>query len=499
MLRIRRYIYIFAILNTFVICAFAQQKGHVDYELTSEAVVSSGDYTPYMLTVNRHDVLSSRANTGYLSAGIMGSYQFNDLWNISGGLKGIASVHSNHKVYLQELYLHATYRKMYLEIGAREKSSPVLNDLLTSGDFICSGNAKPIPTIHVATEGFVTLPFFHDWLQVYADFGYGRLLDDDWLEGRFTDYHKTHYGSFYTSDVVFHHKELFFKTNPTKLFYGTIGMHHSVMFGGIKTSYESGQLQVSDAKATFKDLFRVLFPRSNGNKSKRGDGFVYGNYVGAWYLDFGYNHSDINSFRFYLEKPFEDGSGIAFRNGLDGIWGGEYNSHRSYSILKGLVVEYIQTTNQSGPIHWAPADFDSSISNKVPSEATGADNYYNNFFYNGYSHYGKSIGSALLKEPYYNEDKFLNYTDNRIHAWHLGVNGDISKEFGYLAKVSYREGYGTYFVPLRTRNHSFDSLFQIQWNRGNWHCSTGIAITQGNIYGNTYGFDVKITYHGKIL
>lgn len=483
------------------LCWSQESRSNVEYNLAMEGALSSGEYTPYMLTANRFDVLSPRANTGYLSANIKGNFEFYDHWNLEGGLTAIASVHSNHRAYLQELYLKTSYRKIYLEVGARQKSSPVINQLLSSGDFIYSGNAKPIPSFHAATLGFVTLPFTHDWIEAYADFGYGRLFDDDWAEKRFSDYHSSHTGSFYTTDITFHHKELYLRSDSHKRFFGTIGMQHAVFFGGIKTSYESGTEKISGQKAKPLDFFRVLIPKSDGSsKSTAGDSFVYGNHVGVWYADIAYNMTPSRRFRAYMEKPFEDGSGIAFRNGMDGIWGIEYsNSSQERSLLKGIVFEYIQTTNQSGPIHWAPGDFSSGISSQLPNEATGADNYYNNFFYPGYSYYGLSLGSALLKSPYYNEDRFLCYTDNRVQAWHIGFNGDICKGFDYMIKSSYREGYGTPFVPLPQKHHSFDGLFQINYHSGPWLISAATAITVGNIYGNSTGFDLKINYHGKIL
>lgn len=492
----------YSLLSFVPICTMAQNRVNVDYELTAEGSVSSGDYTPYMMTVNRFDVLSPRANTGYLRASINGDFQFLDHWNISGGITGLTSVHSNHKAYLQELYLKATYRKVYLEVGAREQSSPVINRELSSGDFIFSGNAKPIPSFHAATEGFVTVPYLHDQIEAYVDFGYGRLFDGDWLEDRFEEYHANHTASFFTRDITYHRKELYLRTNSKRHFFATLGMQHAVFFGGVKTTYEfSKEAQVSGKKAKASDFFKVLIPKSDGSGAKKGDGFVYGNHIGNWYLDIACNLTGTKQVRAYMEKPFEDGSGIAFRNGLDGLWGLEYSvaSTDRLSPVRGIVLEYLQTTNQSGPIHWAPGDFDQSISSNVPTEATGADNYYNNFYYNGYSYYGLSLGSALLKSPYYNEDKFLNYVDNRASAWHLGINGDISRTFTYLAKISYREGYGTPFIPLPQKHHSFDSILQIDYNQEHWQFSASCALTQGNVYGDSFGFGLKIKYYGKIL
>lgn len=497
----RFYILFLLIIDASATMINAQSRAHIDYELTAEGALSSGHYNPYMLTVNRNDVLSSRANTGYFSASIYGDYQFLDRWNVSGGLTANTSIHGDNKAFLQELFLRTTYRKIYFEVGARHKASPVLNNLLTSGDFIYSGNAKPIPSVTFGTVGFINFPGLNNWLEVYADFAYGMLFDKKWNEAQFSDYHQTHQLSFITTDVSFHHKQLYLRSNSSKRFYATLGMQHAVFFGGKKTSYETVYEEITGTKAKPIDFLKVIIPKSDGVTESAGDSFVYGNHLGAWYLDVNYHLTSDYQLKLYMEKPFEDGSGIAFRNGFDGIWGLELSSNSKDKVvpLRGAVIEYIQTTNQSGPIHWAPADFDSCISEKLPSEATGNDNYYNNFFYNGYAYYGKSLGSALLKSPYYNQDGFLNYVDNRVQAWHLGINGDISSHFSYLVKASYREGLGTYFIPLPEKHHSFDAISTIEWHKGPWHCSASYAITQGNVYGNSLGFDFKVVYHGKIL
>lgn len=38
------------------------------------------------------------------------------------------------------------------------------------------------------------------------------------------------------------------------------------------------------------------------------------------------------------------------QNGLDGLWGIEYKANKS-QVINNIVIEYYQTTNQSGPLH----------------------------------------------------------------------------------------------------------------------------------------------------
>ena len=99
----------------------------------------------------------------------------------------------------------------------------------------------------------------------------------------------------------------------------------------------------------------------------------------------------------------------------------------------------------------------------------------------------------------YNKDGYTAFKDNRVKAWHVGVNGEISNHLSYLVKGSYREGWGTYSRPLANKHHSFDAMIQGKYHKGPWQFSASYAFDKGNIYGDNSTFDIKIGYHGKIL
>lgn len=480
-----------------------QNQSELRYEITGEAAMGSGDFTAYQLVSNRYHALSTRANTGYLRAALFGHKYLGhaDQWLLSGGADVIASVHADHSVYLQQLYARLQWEQFYLEAGSREHAPVLRNRELSSGSLVQSGNAKPIPQLRLGTDGFWTVPGLGDWLQVYFDASYGHFMDDDWLEKRFDLYHSQHMGSFVTTEVWSHEKKLYLRTDPHRRFSFAIGMEHGVQFGGHKASYESGELKITDTNPDFADFFKVILPQSDGSPTTNaGDSFVFGNHVGSWNLQLDWNIDQDHQLSCYHESPFEDGSGIRKGNRYDGLYGVEYRRRGDgISAVRGVVLEFLQTTDQSGSIHWAPQDFEQSIIDKLPSHATGNDNYYNNFYYNGYAHYGMALGNPLLKSPIYNLDGYLGFTDNRIRAWHMAISGDVTSQIDYLVKGSYREGYGTYFVPLDTRHHSLDLMAQCRYRRGAWHYSAAFGLSQGNILGNCTSFDFKVTYYGKIL
>lgn len=484
--------------------AYAQQQTSLTYDISTETAVGSGDYTAYQLVSNRHHILSTRANTGYLRAALTGEHRLSEHWSLSGAVDAVASLHADHPAYLQQCYLNLSWREFYLEAGTRERGSVMLNDTLTSGALINSGNAKPVPQVRIGTNQFWTVPGLRHWLMVYGDASYGHFLDGGYLTDQFALYQQHHLRSYVTTDVWYHQKRLYIQSDDRRRFYVTIGMEHAVQFGGRNRSYTSGHEVVTSIAPSFADFFRVILPLGDGNTgttTNKAQEWVKGNHLGSWNLKLTCNLSPHQQLRLYGESMFEDGSGIRKGNGLDGLWGIEYRNSSTQQpiLLRQVVLEHLITTDQSGPIHWAPDDFSAQVQGPLPGHSTGNDNYYNNYMYNGYAHYGMSIGTPLLVSPCYNADHYMSFTDTRVKAWHLGMRGEFSNHFGYLLRGSYREGWGTYFVPLQKRNHSFDAVIQGIWHQGPWQVAAAYAIDRGNIYGDCSTFDFKFTYHGKIL
>jgi hypothetical protein len=94
---------------------------HITYNLSTEASVGSGDYTAYQLVTNRHHVLATRPNTAYLRGAINLEHALSKNFTLSGAVDAIASVHADHKTYLQQCYANLSYQNsFFFEVGSRE-------------------------------------------------------------------------------------------------------------------------------------------------------------------------------------------------------------------------------------------------------------------------------------------------------------------------------------------------------------------------------------------
>ncbi len=486
-----------------------RSSNDLSYTLTTETAVGSGDYTAYYLTANRHGILSTDANTAYLRAAMNYSFR-RGRWSVDACVDAQVQAHAYSKYFIQQAYADLTWSWITLGVGSRE-FSPVLRDpRLSSGSTIWSGNSRPIPGVYLRTPDFVTIPGTKGWLQFYMEGSFGKLLDDDYKRDRYALYRVGKSGqaeSFLTTDVWYHQKKLHLRTNPNKPIVFYVGFDHAAYFGG--ESYNSdfkGENQSFNPH--LKDFFKAFFISGGDSNSPTGDQvFFYGSHLGeeSFRLDYQWGGADRKQKRVGLcfENLFEDGSSIAKFNGWDGLWGIEYHDSRNDALVQGFVVEYVQTTNQSGPIHWDREDWRDYGEAFGEGRAQGADDYYNNYYYAGHTYYGLGLGSPLVKSPAYNADGYLRFTDNRIRAWHLGLEGSLLRSsqaaLGYRILTSYRQSWGTSFVPSSSIRDAFCMMAELNACRGPWSAKVAYGMDHGDLLGNNHSFNFSISYHGKIF
>ena len=178
-------------------------------------------------------------------------------------------------------------------------------------------------------------------------------------------------------------------------------------------------------------------------------------------------------------------------NKADGLWGVTVRNAR-FPFIKGILYEYLNTTDQSGPYH----DKDGLVYG-------GADNYFNNGIYqNGWTYYSRTIGTPFISSPLYNSNGAVSIQNNRVIVHHIGIEGDVSG-YAYKFLTSISNNYGTYSAPLATdlrKNTSvllevkkqFPGLSNIELG-----CSVGADF--GKLYGNSVGCLFSIRKIGNLF
>ena len=268
-------------------------------------------------------------------------------------------------------------------------------------------------------------------------------------------------------------------------------MQVGAMFGGSTSWYYKGEVRKSETFSRgLKQFFKMLIPIDGGQE------YYSGSSLGSWDIFLRYNLKNGMTIRGYLQKPWEDGSGIGFLNGFDGLWGLELKTNCP-GILTGAVVEYLDFTNQSGPMHWDPDD---NAGTGIGHRAEGADDYYNNHEYNPYAYYGMSIGTPFLKSPLYNLDGAMMYLHNRVRGFHVGVEGGFGN-IGYRLLGGYRKSWGAGYQPVVDPAGDTSMMLEASYKLPDVKglaVKAQVAFDKGSLYGDNFGACVTVSYRGAL-
>lgn len=469
-------------------------------ELTTSAGV--GDFAPYYFTANRHGVLTQSANLLFLADALKPldlSKRFD--WGAGasfGAGSNEATIYERYtpdgwiendrhasKAFLQQLYAEVKHRGVFLTIGMKQHSSAMLNNRLSSGDLTESGNARPNPEARIGFVDFQNIPFTNGWVQIQGELSYGPMIDYSWIKDHFN-----YYNGHITDGSIRNYKRCYFRTNPSQPLSVTVGAQCATIFGGHMTNYRQGEMtEQRHFSKSLKSFIEAFLPVSEGAED-----FRLGNTLGSWDLMARYDAAQAGTFKAYFQWPWEDGSGIGRRNGFDGLWGLEYQSAQK-GWLTGIVAEYLDFTNQSGPLHWAPGDRPNTT---ITGQATGSDDYYNNAYYNAYANYGLSIGTPFLKAPLFNTDGYMAYASTRLRGFHLAFCGQPTERLSYRAMVSYRKAWGNGWTPVAHPTHDtsvmLEACYSVAQLKG-LSFKAAFGLDRGTLLGNNSGGELTISYN----
>lgn len=476
------------------------------FSATVRALASSGKFAPYMIGSWDHGRTTAK-NSLTLDLEICRPLDLSKRFSWSVGLEAITGYShkasydlfdestnnwTTHRVgpapiWLQQLYGLVKYRGVFLSAGMKNTESLLVDNSLSSGDLVQSNNARPIPMVTMGFVDFQDIPFTNGWVQIEGQIGYGKFADNDYLDNQYNRYN-THL----TTGELYTYKRAYFRTNPAKPLSITIGAQSAGQFGGSTKFYSSGKnYKTIDNPQNLKAFWEMFIPGLDN-----GDGFVEGSHLGSWDFKARYRFQNSSELSAYFSWIWEDGSSMAKRNKWDGLWGLQWNNP-SCSILNGAVVEYIDFYDQSGPIHWAPSDYPGTT---ITTEATGADDYYNNTSFNAHANYGMAIGNPFVMSPLYNLDGFPQFAFNRTRGFHLAAKGYIIPDLEWQAKVSYAIAYGNDRIGWPDKLHNTSAGIKLKWNadiitRG-LSIGLDLALDRGALRGNNFGSMLTFKYSG---
>ncbi len=498
---------IIAVCAVFLFRAYLFGAEPVTLDWSSELITSvgSGDFAPYYFTANRQGILTQSANT-LLDLRVEKNIDLSRRFSYAFGVEAFggwseSTAYSQYQAasgwreierrpaaaMMQQLYGMMKWRGVFLTVGMQAHGSAILNRHLSSGDLIESGNARPLPEARIGFIDFQDIPFTDGWVQIQGEVGYGRFVDTDWLSD-----HSNYYHSHITHGSLLNYKRCYFRTKPSQPVSVTVGAQCVCVFGGSTYYYINGNLKrIEHHSRDIKDFVEAFLPIHSR------EDFRFGNSIGSWDMKVRYRMPDNTEISAYFEWPWEDGSGLGRRNGWDGLWGVEYKA-RSHGWIDGAVAEYIDFTNQSGPLHWSGDDRPGST---LTGHATGADDYYNNAYYNSYANYGMAIGTPFVKSPIFNTDGSMQFLATRMRGFHVAVAGHPGNGWSWRAAASYRKAWGNGKVMMTHPQSDVSVLveggYAMPRIKG-LELKAAVGIDRGTLLGDNAGVQLTVRYSGSI-
>ena len=465
------YLFSFGIIFSFHIHA---QNDTIKYDVGLQGVTSSGTNSPFWLESNQYGKISSNPSSFYQLECIYKDFgKKNQIFDY--GFKAnllIRTDDTKSDVYFHEIYAKARLSVFDLIIGSREEHLGNQDSTLSCGGILVSLNTRPMPKITVGIEHFTTIPFTKGYLEIKGALVHGWFSDNSFVQ-----------------QAMLHHKYAHIKLGGKLPIHLQYGLDHVAQWGGISPVANIGQQPTS-----IQNYFNIFFGRSGGKDANISDQInALGNHIisQSTRLDI-----DIKDYKIsgYWQNVSEDGPIKFITNTMnvpDGLWGITIRNPK-FPLVKGILYEYLNTTDQSGPYH----DKDGIIYG-------GADSYFENSIYNsGWTYYKRIIGTPFISLPTFNSSGEMTFLNNRVQVHHIGIEGDIAS-YQYRILSSFSKNYGSYFLALNEeRRNNTSVMLEIKKQFPKLHniefgCT--VAADFGKLYGNSVGSLFSIRKRGDLF
>lgn len=440
-----------------------------------------GVYNPLWLRANQYGLVPASGSYGFSGISYLVDYRPNKKIDWAYGVSSQINLGENKAdVFFPEAYVKGKLGIFELAAGRQKQMFGLVDSTLSSGSYIWSGNALPMPKVELQVKEYWSPGFLKGVLAFKGSYAHG------WFENSRED----------VRDFYLHQKT----------FYGRLGKPHWKVkfYGGFNHQVQwAGRLKYADpynisAKngvipSDFKTYISVVTGRSNavtGDTVTYGynDGFNRsGNHLGT--VDVGLE-IELNKSKvfFYRQSIYEDGSLYYGNNITDGLHGLAITRKVDQGLVK-LVFEYLNTTSQGGTI----------FSDKT--NIRGFDNYLNNGVYlNGWTYFGKGIGTPLMTldaETDLSPSNRIYYDNNRVEAFYIA--GELAmgrNKIQFRGSLSNAIGwFGSEYFPVK-KQYSGGIL---------WHrpiqipgfpesiLKANLGLEKGNLTAPTIGGNVAIS------
>ncbi|OZI08020.1 hypothetical protein BWI93_11480 [Siphonobacter sp. BAB-5385] len=422
----------------------------IRYKAELGGLASTASRTPFWLRANQFGTVPLESPSALVTLGataLWGDARQNRRPHIKAGVEAVGNLNRASRFILPEAYAAIRLGHAELYAGRRKEINGITDTLLSSGSYAWSGNAVPITQVRLGTKDYAPLHFTQGIIAFNAFISHGWISNTDSMK-----------------NVYLHAKSLFVRIGkPTwkVRFYG--GMNHFVQWGGYSKYLGNKVSNNGHLPSDWEAYKRAFWPSKIDEQNTKGftefdTSNRSGNHLGSVDIALELNLNRENLL-FYIQRPWDDMSGVVFGNLPDGIYGVRWKNNRKiegFGLLQ-ITAEYFTSMDQSG--------------DKYPK---GNDDYFNNVQYlNGWTNEKRSIGTPFftrwmdasykwqnIRGPF---NHFSTFNNNKIQLFHLGLLGKISSLTTFQTKLSYSKNYGRPYSkdPIKGGANQFSGIASI--------------------------------------
>lgn len=440
----------------------------LDWEAGSRLTVGNGTNAPFLTTANAYDRYSFDPTALNTWGSVHKRTDTSKRIDVGFGLELDAQAgfrHSNDRLFDGEMYGLVKAIGFQLFAGRMRSVYGNQDPLLSSGGMIWSQNARPMHRIGLESDGYIPVPFTKGWVEVMGGLTHG------WFEKETL-----------TKHTLLHHKYAHIRIGGSGMFRLNYGLQHTAQWAG--ESLEFGKTEPS-----FSNFKRIFFGRSGDVRSSEMEqANTLGNHMISKMVGLDLQLPALK-LGLYWQNLSEDPPVLRMDqayNVEDGLWGLSMRFPKN-NWLSAVVLEYLCTTDQSGPWH----DLDGVIYGGVDLY------YYNSVYPNGWAYEGMTLGNPWISSPRYNTDGVLFSKNSSVKMMYVSAMGSV-QSVGYRLTMAHSQNYGVltrYRYESKTQ-FSYAMLLDVpvkKWGP-RWFMQLGLAGDIGEQYGNQHALTLGLTY-----
>lgn len=453
---------ILLIISTIFLAGLTNAQQPLQISVQNSTMTGTDSILPFWLSANRHGTV--RFDGGVMNItglSIMQDYNDSDEnLDYAWGVDALAAFGKTNYYQLNQAFGRLSYKGWELSAGMFHEPTVYSGLSTTNGNLAHSHNARPLPRVRLATRDYKPVPFFNEGLLFKASFSEGFLNDE-----RIVDNARLHHKTLYLLVPIAYNWEL------------EGGLEHFVMWGGTSPVEAIGQMPVG-----LKAYLQYITGASGDESFPGTDQLnVAGNQLGTYQFRASRFFPTFSA-SFYLSHPFEDLSGMNWRNWPDNLLGLHVSFINRQKYVTDMVYEFTNTRQQSIRGSW---------------DRQEPDSYFNNGVYrSGHTYHQQVIGSPLFYPVTITDGISRGIASNRLQAHHLGLRGFLPHHISWKGMVTYINQFGRYFYPFDPSQNQVSGLLELHYDNPELPLKPGLKLgaDAGNVSGSNAGVELSVKW-----